>query len=214
MFDTGHNRAAPPFGRVVLVASLGGMDAFTTVLAGLPENFEVPIAVVQHRPRVIEGHDALVAVLSRRIALPVRIAAAGSSADRPGVTVVPAGVTATIDTDRRWILSDYPADRRPGDALLVSSAKSAATLAVILTGYQSDGARGCRAVKLGGGRVLVQDPSTASAAGMPLSVMATGCTDFVLPIERLSSAVLALAAAPGAADLFAVPLPPWARLSS
>jgi two-component system chemotaxis response regulator CheB len=49
---------------------------------------------------------------------------------------------------------------------------------------------------------------------MPLSAMATGCADFVLPINRLSTALFALATAPGAADLLAVPLPPWARLSS
>ncbi len=31
-----------------------------------------------------------------------------------------------------------------------------------------------------GGRVLVQDPATAEAPGMPNAALATGCVDFVL----------------------------------
>jgi two-component system chemotaxis response regulator CheB len=49
---------------------------------------------------------------------------------------------------------------------------------------------------------------------MPANAIATGCADFVLPPDRLTSALLALTTAPGAAELLAVPLPPWARLSS
>jgi two-component system chemotaxis response regulator CheB len=49
---------------------------------------------------------------------------------------------------------------------------------------------------------------------MPANAIATGCTDFVLPLEKISAALLALTTAPGAAELLTVPLPPWARLSS
>jgi two-component system chemotaxis response regulator CheB len=47
---------------------------------------------------------------------------------------------------------------------------------------------------------------------MPSNAVATGCADFVLPLERLSTALVTLAVAPGAADLQTFPLPPWARL--
>src|SRR5262249_54686046 len=113
--------AASPFGRVVLAASLGGMDAFNTVLAGLPSAFPVPIVVVQHRPVRSDGHDALVGVLGRRTPLTVQPAQAGGTALRPGVTVVPGGTTATIDTDGRWILEPSNREQWPGDAVLMSS---------------------------------------------------------------------------------------------
>ncbi|MEZ0362171.1 chemotaxis protein CheB [Mycobacterium sp. pUA109] len=214
MFPTRHTTTVPVFGRVVLVASLGGMQAITTVLTGVPADYPVPIAVVLHRRRTSDGHDLLSAILSRRTPLPVRIAEADAPADLRGVTVVPAQISATIDDGGQWQLAETAVGAWPGNALLASSAGHTPTIAVILTGSLADGSDGCRAVKRGGGRVLVQDPVTARASSMPANAIATGCTDFVLPAERLAAALLALTTAPGAADLLTVPLPPWARLSS
>ena len=60
-------------------------------------------------------------------------------------------------------------------------------VAIILTGMQTDGAQGVRDVKRRGGRVLVQDPATARASGMPSAALATGCVDFVLPAARIGA---------------------------
>ena len=49
---------------------------------------------------------------------------------------------------------------------------------------------------------------------MPSSAIATGCVDFVLPPHKLASALIALAMAPGAADLLTVPLPHWASIGA
>jgi two-component system chemotaxis response regulator CheB len=189
------------------------MDAFTAVLGGLPDWFEVPLVVMQHRPQT-ERPDALRAVLDRRTGLTVRVAEDGTIAHTPGVTVVPGATVATIDAKGRWRLEPAARGSKPGDSLLRSATEWGRTIAVILTGYQDDGSRGCCAVKTRGGRVLVQDPSDARAEGMPSAAIATGCADFVLPVHRIASALLALTTAPGAADLLTVPLPPWARLSS
>jgi two-component system, chemotaxis family, protein-glutamate methylesterase/glutaminase len=64
----------------------------------------------------------------------------------------------------------------------------------------------------GGGRVLIEDPRTARASSMPAHALATGCVDFALPRHRLAAAIIALALAPGGADLFTVPTPAWATL--
>ena len=103
---------------------------------------------------------------------------------------------------------------RPGDAVLAGAAQAvgAGLIAVVLTGMLRDGADGVRAVKRRGGRVLVQDPETAQASGMPLSAIATGCIDFVLPVPHIAPALVALTVAPGAGDLLAVRPPSWARL--
>jgi two-component system, chemotaxis family, protein-glutamate methylesterase/glutaminase len=87
-------------------------------------------------------------------------------------------------------------------------------LAVILTGRLSDGAAGVRAVRRAGGRVLVQDPDDAQAPGMPSAALATGCVEHALPLSLVAPALVAYTMAPGAADLLAVPVPPWARLGS
>jgi two-component system chemotaxis response regulator CheB len=202
------------FGRVILVASLGGIRAVNTMLARIPADYPVPIVVVQHRARTSDGEDPLAGILAGRTSLPVRVAEAGAAADQPGVTLVPAQTTATVDGLGRWELTETTPGGWPGDTLLASSAAHTPTIAMIFTGSLADGADGCRAVKRRGGRVLVQDPATARASSMPAAAIATGCADFVLPPDRMAVALLALTTAPGAADLLAVPLPPWARLSS
>lgn len=213
MFASEHTHVSDGFGRVIVVASLGGLEATSTVLAGLPAGYEVPIVVMQHRRRTADEHDPLAAILAHRTPLPVQVAEHDAAANQPGITVVPAQTAATIDESGRWAVESSAA-LRPGDLLLSSSAQLTPTVAVILTGSLDDGADGCRAVKRGGGRVLVQDPATARASSMPANAIATGCVDFVLSPERIGAALLALTTAQGAADLLAVPLPPWARLSS
>lgn len=184
MSPSRHNKAASQFGRVVIVASLGALDAVGTVLAALPAMFPVPVVVVTHRTARSQGQDGLVALLGRRTALPVRTAVAGESAQHRGVTVIPAATTATSTAKNRWAIDRNP-NSTPWDALLKSSAQIEPTIVVILTGLRDDGSQGCRAVKRHGGRVLVQDPLTARAASMPTQALATGCIDFVLPLLTL-----------------------------
>jgi two-component system chemotaxis response regulator CheB len=136
----------------------------------------------------------------------------------PGVTLIPTGHLAEIDSTRRITLTpaSSPDHLRGGDALLTSLADALGprVIAVVLTGMLHDGAVGVRAVKRHGGRVLVQDPDSARAGSMPASAIATGCVDFVLPPHRLAPALTALTMAPGAAALLAVPAPHWAGLGT
>jgi two-component system chemotaxis response regulator CheB len=62
--------------------------------------------------------------------------------------------------------------------------------------------------------VFVQDPDDAEAPGMPNAALATGCVEHALPLALVAPALVSYVMAPGAADLLAVPVPPWARLDS
>jgi two-component system chemotaxis response regulator CheB len=170
------------------------------------------VVVVQHSTR--DDDDRMGGILRAHTALPVETAATGSRLDPgPGVTVIPPGRSATLDADRAWTLTDTePA--RSADILLASVAPvvGPGLIATVLTGRLADGARGVRAVKRHGGRVLAQDPESARADGMPTAAIATGCVDFVLPLHRIPQALTTLVMAPGGADLLTVPPPPWARL--
>ena len=130
-----------------------------------------------------------------------------------GVTVVPDGLGPTAGADGVPRYAPAESDRRPVDRTLrvLAEAFGPALVGIILTGKLDDGAQGVRAVKRVGGRVLVQDPATALAPEMPSAALATGCIEFVLPLSRLSSALVTLAMAPGGADLLVVPAPSWAR---
>lgn len=212
MSATGQSTRPLRFELVVIVASLGGLEAISAVLAGLPESFPVPLLVVQHGRRT-QNPDRLSWLLGRRTTLPVRTAQQGLWVGAPGVTVIPGGSTATLDEAHRLHLTDAEG-LGGGDALLSSAAAAAgsAVIGIVLTGMLRDGTEGVRAIKRHGGRVLAQDPATACARGMPSSAIATGCVDFVLPLHRIAPALVALIMAPGGADLFSVPTPPWARL--
>lgn len=197
-----------------MVTSLGGFRSAASVLNGLPGNFPLPVILLQHGRRS-DRPGQLAALLQQHTDLPVRTADHHDVASRPGVTVIPHGWTAQLDSAYRLELT--PAERGAGGDLLLSSAAKAAgprLIGVILTGLLRDGSEGVRAVKRHGGRVLVEDPVTARAGAMPSSALATGCVDFALPNTRLASALIALALAPGGAELFTVPTPAWASLGA
>lgn len=196
---------------IVVLASLGGLGALTRVLGGLPADFPVPVVVVQHGRR--GPSDSLARVLARRSDLPVRCAEPGRSVLDPGVTVLHKGAGPVLNQDG-FLIDGEAGQRMPGDLVLASAATAvgAGVIGVILTGMLRDGADGVRAVKRKGGRVLVQDPETAQAPGMPLSAIATGCLDFVLPLPHIAPALIALTMAPGGGELLTVTPPSWARL--
>jgi two-component system chemotaxis response regulator CheB len=207
-------RIAPlRFDIVAVAASLGGLGALSVLLRGLPAEFPTPLVVMQHGRRSVDS-DRLAALLRRDSALPVRTAVPGAPTRiDAGVTIVPGGLHGVVDgAGRLGLVED--ASARGGDTLLTSAARAFGrrTIGVVLTGMLDDGAAGVRMVKRYGGRVLVQDPATARAGGMPSHAIGTGCVDFVLPLERIASALIALIMAPGGAELLTVPTAPWAQL--
>lgn len=199
------------FSAVVVVASLGGLEALSAVLAGLPAEFPVPVFLAQHGKRTGSA-EQLAGILGRTTVLPVHAGEAGAVLPTHGVTVIPAGYATTVRRGRLWLTSGSTS--LAGDALFTAVAgwAGAGTIGVVLTGLQRDGTLGARAVKQAGGRVIAQDPATARGASMPDSAIATGCVDYVLPITHVAPALVALTMASGAAELLAVPTPPWAQL--
>jgi two-component system chemotaxis response regulator CheB len=178
------------------------------VAASLPSDFPAPVILLQHRAST--RLDWLPQLVRRYSALPAHLAEEGDPLTTPGIRVVPGGSGATMTT--RGLHLSPPEAGAPCDALLSSMAAYAGSsgCAVILSGLLTDGARGAVAVKAAGGRVLVQDPATARAPSMPRATCATGAVDFVLVPRLIGKALVALAMAPGAADLFRVPPAPWA----
>jgi two-component system chemotaxis response regulator CheB len=212
--------AAPyaAFDIVAVAASTGGLEAYRRLLSRLPSGFPAALVAVQHRS---PAHDDLTPLLLRRHgALDVESAVHGAPLRLGTIHVAPADRQLVVDGDGRLSLDTprdgvFPLARCAADPLFasVAAAFGRRAIAVVLSGALNDGASGARAVKRGGGRVLVQDPATAAAAGMPNAAIATGCVDFVLPPEEIAAALVALVMAPGAAQLFRVPVPSWALLA-
>jgi two-component system chemotaxis response regulator CheB len=147
--------------------------------------------------------------LKRQSVLPLTFAEAGEVPQPARVYLAPPDHHLLLDADRRFRLSQLPRVKfcRPAAEPLFASAAGSyreRTLGLVLTGCNSDGALGVQAIKWMGGCVLAQDPATARASGMPRAAIATGAVDYVIPLERISAALIALVMAPGVADYLRV----------
>jgi two-component system chemotaxis response regulator CheB len=173
---------------VVVGASLGGLNALQTLLAGLPGTFPVPLAIVQHCGSDCGG--MLCTALQEHSALPV-----GEPEDKDAITpgrVYLAPVDYHLMVERgRFSLSTEGrvCYARPSIDVLFESAADAyggRTVGVILTGSGRDGARGVARIKRAGGLVIVQDPATAESRYMPDAAL-TGCAaDHILPLSGIA----------------------------
>jgi two-component system chemotaxis response regulator CheB len=194
---------------VVVVGSQGALASFQIVLGALPADFPAAVVFDLHRG---ESHGILEELLRRRGAMPVISATEGLRLEPGTVYLAPHDRQLVITGERRLgvLGTGSGVGHRFADELLISAAAALgpSMIAVVLSGRLEGGARGVREVKRQGGRVLVQDPATAATSGMPNAALATGCVDFVLAPRLLGRAVLALCAAPGAADLLRVRLNP------
>jgi chemotaxis response regulator CheB len=66
-------------------------------------------------------------------------------------------------------------------------------IAVIVSGYDGDGAAALCGIKEAGGITLAQKLSTASQPDMPESAINTGCIDFVLSPEDIAKEIVRIA---------------------
>jgi two-component system chemotaxis response regulator CheB len=184
------------FDLVLMTASAGGLSAISRVLNMLPPDFPLPIVVVQHLdPR----HRSLMAeVLGRRTSLRVEEA-------REGVKMLPSTVYIAPPDEHLLVVSDGSLTLshselvhfvRPSADLLFESGAGAypgRTIGVVLTGTGMDGNMGVRAIAQTGGTVIAQDPQTAEFVGMPQAAIDTGGVDFILNLDEIGPALVALA---------------------
>ncbi len=173
---------------VVVGCSLGGYNALQVILGGLPRDYPLPIAIVQHR-----GVDSeiLGTALQELTPLPVREADDKEPIVPGCVYVAPPDYHLLVEVGR-FALSTDPRvlSARPSIDMLFESAADAyrdRVIAVVLTGQSRDGAQGAARVKRRGGVVVVQEPSTAEARILPDSAIATSTPDRILPLEDIAA---------------------------
>ena len=172
---------------IVAGASLGGFDALAALLGGLPEDFPLPLAVVQHRS--IDS-DELLSILLRRVCrLPIR-EVEDKQPMLPGtVYLAPADYHLLVERDHFALSVDARVHfARPSIDVLFESAADAyreQLVAILLSGSNEDGAQGIRSVKARGGLTVVQDPESAESARMPEAAIAGAEVDLILPLAGI-----------------------------
>jgi two-component system chemotaxis response regulator CheB len=175
--------------------SIGGMDALPLVLGLLPEDFPVPIVIVQHlHPN---GNGFLVEYLNGRCALGVQQVAGGESGIAGYVYMAPPDQHLSIVNGGTLALSDgnkVNYSRPSIDVLFKSAARAYGPklVGVLLTGASADGAGGMATIKEYGGLTVVQDPATAESPVMPQSAISACKVDFILSLEEIPKLLVRL----------------------
>lgn len=189
-----HFRAPLPIrlDALAIGVSTGGPNALAEVIPHLPEEFPLPVLVVQHMPPVFTRF------LAERLAscsrLKVREGVPGAVVEPGTVWIAPGNYHMTLERvgdQIRLALNQDPAVNscRPAvDPLFSSVARlyQNRSLAVVLTGMGSDGLAGAREIREAGGVVLAQDEATSVVWGMPGAVAGAGLAEQVLPLQDVA----------------------------
>lgn len=179
---------------IVIAASTGGPMALCQLCTGLPENFPVPIMLVQHNT---SGFDkGFVQWLDSYSNLNVRLAEDNIIPSKGHVYVAPTDKHLVVGDNGIYFDDSEPVNnQKPSADVLFKSASEKygdSLISVVLTGMGNDGAEGSRLVKEAGGVTIAQDEATSMIYGMPSAAIETGCIDIILPLNEITAKLMEL----------------------
>jgi len=192
---------------IAIGTSTGGPPALEQVLSGLPADFPLGIVIVQHMPPGFT--QQLASHLNRTSQIEVREAVDGDAV-RPGLALVAPGgahlkvirkddgYQVRVDTQTPPVTSHRPSVDVLFESVADSSKGRAA--AFLMTGMGSDGAGGMGKLARSGAITGAQTPDSCVCHGMPKSAIDRGYVRAIIPLDSISTAILACASATRAAQ--------------
>ena len=177
--------------------SWGGLDAVGRLLDGLHDDVRQPIVIAQHRSSEGErgGLARLLGHHTRRL---VSDPDDKTPLEPDHVYLAPPDYHVLVEDGHVSLSTDAPVQfARPSIDVLFESAADAygnRAVGIILTGANSDGARGLATIKQHGGVAIVQDPATSERRTMPDAAIAATHADAVLPLEEIPAFLYGLCA--------------------
>ena len=188
--------SANDFPIVCVGGSAGGLDAYTRLLRNLPSDLGIAIVIVNH---VRIGFPQLHKILPRYTEMPVELITERLDIKPNHVFIIPEQHDLHV-LDEEFRLKPVSKPRGWPDVITVflrSLTKNwdGKLIAVIVSGYDGDGAEALCGIKEVGGITIAQEPDTAAQPDMPRSAMASGCIDFVLSPEDIAREIKQIALA-------------------
>lgn len=167
-----------------------------TVLSGLPEDFRLPMLIVQH---IASGFtQGFAEWLSNASGIPVHIASDGE-APLPGhAYLAPDGFHLGVGKGLIIALSSDPPESgglRPSVSYLfrsVAQVLGPSAVGVLLTGMGRDGAQELKDLRAMGALTIAQDEASSVVYGMPGEAIKLGAAIYVLPPEGIAKFLSAL----------------------
>ena len=182
---------AKDFPLVCVGGSAGGLDAYTRLLQNLPVDMGVAIVIVNHLRTVA---TMLHEILPRYTTMPVELITEKLDIQPNHVFIIPEQRDLHVFDDE-FRLKPISKPRGWPDVITVflrSITKhwEGKLIAVIVSGYDGDGAEALCGIKEVGGITIAQKPDTAKQPDMPESAIASGCIDFVLSPEEIAKEIV------------------------
>ena len=169
-------------------ASAGGLNAYKAFFDALAPDTGMAFVVISHL--LPAAHSQLTEILSRHTKMTVMLAESGIEVRANQVYVIPPNADLSMENGALHIVSPRISRNSQVDTFFISlaTAMGARAVGIVFSGYDGDGAEGCKRIKAAGGTTFAQD-SSAEVSGMPLSAQATGCVDFVLSPDKIPAAL-------------------------
>jgi len=183
-------------GAVIIGASAGALEALSVILPSLPAGYPYPVFVVVHVPP--HKRSVLAEIFNAKCRLRA-VEVEDKEPVEPGVIyfappnyhmLIENRATIALSSDEEVMFS------RPSIDVAFESAADAwgrDLLAIVLTGANSDGAKGLSAVANAGGSMIVQQPHGAYARAMPEAAILACPQAHVLSLQNISSYLLGIA---------------------
>lgn len=171
--------------------SAGGLDAYIRLLQNLPADMGVAIVIVNHlRNFATRLHE----ILPRYTKMPVKLITEGLDIQPNHVFVIPENRDLHV-LDGEFRLKPISKPRGWPDVITVflrslTQYWDGKLIAIIVSGYDGDGAAALCGIKEVGGITIAQKPDTAEQMDMPKSAIASGCIDFILSPENIAQEVI------------------------
>lgn len=195
---TSVNRSGKQYSCLAIGASTGGPVALQRVLSALPDNFPVPIMVIQHMPGTFT--KAFAERLNTQCALTVELAQHGDSVEAGTVYIAPGGKQCLLQARGsaatlvvRDTLADESIAYKPSVDVSfksICSVYGGDVLGIILTGMGADGLEGCKELKRAGATIWAQDQASSVVYGMPQAVASKGVSSHSIGLENIAQCIL------------------------
>ncbi|MGE5427420.1 MAG: chemotaxis protein CheB [Methylococcaceae bacterium] len=179
---------------VCIGGSAGGLDAYTRLLKNMPADMGVAIVIVNHLRTV---STLLHEILPHFTDMPVKLITEKLEIQPNHVFIIPEQRDLHVLNDE-FHLKPISKPRGWPDVITIflrSLTKNwdGKLIAVIVSGYDGDGAAALCDIKEVGGITIAQKPQTAIQADMPNSAIESGCIDYILSPEDIAKEIRRIA---------------------
>lgn len=181
---------------VCVGGSAGGLDAYIRLLRHLPDDMGVAIVIVNHL-RTVATH--LHEILPKYTKMPVELITENLLIQPNRVFIIPEQRDLHV-RGGEFSLAPISKPRGWPDVITVflrslTQNWDGKLIAVIVSGFDGDGAAALCGIQEVGGITIAQKPDTAGQPDMPESAIASGCIDFILSPEDIAKQIVKIARA-------------------